>query len=192
MAKRIALLDPGYVLACVLGIGILSGCATATPYQPVAAASARREGGYLDWRLAGDRWQVTFAGNALTSRETVEGYLLYRAAELTLEQGGSLFEIVRHDLEHEIREELIGDPDYSPWWGYPGWRPGWRYYGRPYGWRSWYPGDGPFFDTQRYERFEARAEIVVHRGTAQAHRSDHRFDASEVIRRLESTIKRPK
>ncbi len=51
--------------------------------QPIASAS-RVEGGYTSAQLAPDRWQVTFSGNSLTSRETVEDYLLYRAAELTL------------------------------------------------------------------------------------------------------------
>ena len=44
-----------------------------------------------------DRWRVTFAGNSLTSRETVEAYLLFRASELSVQNGYDWFEIVdRH------------------------------------------------------------------------------------------------
>lgn len=168
----------------------LAGCATVTPYQPLAAAASRGEGGYADLELAPGRWQVRFAGNSLTSRETVEAYLLYRAAELTLEQHGTWFEIVRHDLEHEVRDVAV-DSGYDRWWGYPGWQPYWHYYGRPYGWRYWYPGGSPFFETERIERFEARAEIVIHTDARPAGRSDA-FDAAEVLARLGPSIGRPK
>lgn len=180
-------------LFCFMSVLALSACATATPYQPLASASSRSEGGYSDAQLAPGRWQVTFAGNSLTSRETVEGYLLYRAAELTLEQGGKSFEIVRRDIEHEIRDEIVSDPydRYDPWWGYPRWRPNWRYYGRPYGWQSWYPGSAPFFDTQRVERFEARTEILIHPDGKLADNTQI-FDAAEVLGRLGSSIQRPK
>lgn len=190
MVRSSSSLSPGVMLTCLFGAFALSACATATPYQPIASAS-RAEGGYTSVQLAPDRWQVTFSGNSLTSRETVEGYLLYRAAELTLEQGGSWFEIARHDLEHEIRETIVPDPGYDPWWGYPRWRPSWHYYGQPHGWRSWYPGAAPFFDTQRIERYEARAEIVIHHGP-QPRTGDQLFDAAEVVDRLGPTIKRPK
>lgn len=181
---------PGVALTCLFGVFLLSACATATPYQPIASAS-RAEGGYASSQIGADRWEVTFAGNSLTSRETVEGYLLYRAAELTLEQGGSWFEIVRRDLEHEIRETALPDAGYDPWWGYPRWRPSWHYYGRQFGWRSWYPGGVPFFDTERIERYEARAQIVIHRG-AEPSTDDQKFDAAQVIDRLGPTIKRPR
>lgn len=173
------------MLTAPLGTFALSACATTTPYQPIASALSA-EGGYVSTQIGFARWQVTFAGNSRTSRETVEGYLLYRAAELTIEQGGSWFEIARHDLD----DTVVQDPGYDPWWDYPRWRPSWHYYGRPYGWRSWHPGAAPFFDTQRIERYEARAEVVIHRDP-KPWAGDQIFDAVEVIARLGSTIKRP-
>lgn len=57
----------------------LAGCATLTPYQPL------KDGyGYSEQRLEADRYRVTVAGSSKTPRQTVENYLLYRAAELTL------------------------------------------------------------------------------------------------------------
>lgn len=172
----------------------LASCATApTPYQP--AGASRGEGGYSENRIAPDRWRVTFAGNALTSRETVEGYLLYRAAELTLAQGKDWFEIMDREVDREVRREVRPDPFYNPWWGYSYWRPYWRYYGRRSGWVSWYPywGD-PFWagrvEEQTVERYEATAEILMHQG--QVPPGNHRiFDAREVVARLEARIQRP-
>jgi len=59
----------------------LTACATPTPYQPNIRGQAA-SGGYSEVRIEPDRFRVNFAGNSLTSRETVEGYLLFRAAEL--------------------------------------------------------------------------------------------------------------
>ena len=52
-----------------------------------------------------DRWKVSFSGNSLTDRNTVETYLLYRAAELTDQQLQYAASDVLH--LHEIRERLI-------------------------------------------------------------------------------------
>lgn len=172
----------------------LAACSTATPYQPISSTRST-QGGYFEERIAPDYWRVTFAGNSLTSRETVEGYLLYRAAELTLQQGNDWFEVVGRETERNVRDEIRPSPLYSPWWGYSSWRPRWSYYYRPMGWRSWDPywGD-PFFydefDRRQIERYVASAEIEMHRGRPG---SEQRrvFDARDVISRLESQIKRP-
>ncbi|WP_305098504.1 CC0125/CC1285 family lipoprotein [Croceibacterium aestuarii] len=172
----------------------LSACATPTPYQPIAPA-AKTSGGYYEERLAADRWLVSFAGNRLTSRATVEGYLLFRAAELTQQQGYGWFEIVDREVEHEVQREVYPDARYDPWWGYPAWRPYWHYYEPRIGWRYWYPGYGDSLwsrpaEVQTVERFEAHAEIVMHRGRKPAS-STRAFHALEVIERLGPTIKRP-
>ena len=75
----------------------LSGCMTATPYQPAAASSSAT--GYSDQQIEADRFQVSFRGNSLTARETVERYLLFRAAELTVQNGFDHFILVSKDTE---------------------------------------------------------------------------------------------
>ena len=75
MARRSATLAAAIALAAAL-----TGCATPTPYQPNIPGQAV-SGGYSETKIESNRWRVTFAGNTLTSRETVEGYLLFRAAE---------------------------------------------------------------------------------------------------------------
>jgi len=53
---------------------VLASCATPTPYQPASGSGAFRTG-YWDEQIESDRFRVTFAGNSLTSRETVERFL---------------------------------------------------------------------------------------------------------------------
>lgn len=174
----------------------LAGCMTATPYQPLAHGHAG-QGGYSETRIEPDRWRVTFAGNAVTHRETVEGYLLYRAAELTLQNGYDWFSIVDRQTDREARTYVDPDPFYRPWYGtgFTYWRPAWRYRGRGFGWRSWDPFYGdPFFadttDVHTIENFEASAEIVTHKGAKPA--DDPRaFDAHAVAETLKPKILYP-
>jgi hypothetical protein len=181
-------------LAAALGLSIgLAGCGTATPYQPVARGNAT-SGGFTDQRLDADRFRVTFAGNTMTSRETVETYLLYRAAELTAASGYDWFEMADRHTDHD--RITYGDPD--PFYGRPGyaygyWRPAWRYHGGGYGWRGWDPfwGDPFWGDTyQTVDRYEASAEIIMHHG-AKPEGERRAFDAHEVMSNLGPKIVRP-
>jgi hypothetical protein len=63
----------------------LAACEMApTPYQPATASAP----GYSEMRIENDRYRVSFSGNSSTPRDVVETYMLYRAAELTLQSGG--------------------------------------------------------------------------------------------------------
>jgi hypothetical protein len=167
----------------------LAGCETATPYQPLKPGAAD-SGGYSEVKLEQDRWRVTFRGNSMTSRSTVETYLLYRAAELTVNQGYDWFETVERQTDKHTQTYV--DPT-GPY-GY-GWRPYWRYYGRGYGWRGWDPywGD-PFWadqvDVQTIERYETSAEIIMRHGPKPAD-DKHAFDARDVLSNLASKIVKP-
>jgi hypothetical protein len=174
---------------------VVAGCAgQPTPYQPMSSSS-RIAGGYSETRLAADHFRVSFVGNSFTSRERVEASLLYRAAELTLQEGYQWFLIEDREVEHQVERELRPDPLYRPWFydkfGY--WRPYWRYYGPRSGWRTWDPYFGdPFWadriDTRTIERFEVVAEIRMGRGEAPAG-NGKAFDAREVISRIGPQIR---
>ncbi|MEO8114247.1 MAG: hypothetical protein ABI655_07705 [Phenylobacterium sp.] len=181
-------------VALALAAG-LSACATPTPYQPNVRGQAT-SGGYSDMKIEANRWRVTFAGNSLTTRETVEGYLLYRAAELTQQNGYDWFRLADKEVNRDSRTYVEPDPFYRPWYGsYGFWRPSWRYYGGRYGWRTWDPFYGdPFWadrmDVRTIERFEATAEITMGRGAKPA--DDTRaFDARAVVENLGPRIQRP-
>ena len=173
----------------------LTGCTTATPYQPDIGGQ-RVAGGYSEQALSEGRYNVTFSGNSLTSRDRVECYLLYRAAELTLRDGYDWFIIVDRLTERDVRTYVDPDPFYDPWYGpgYSYWRPHWRYrHGG--GWRVWHPEWGsPFWsdsiDLRTIESFEAHAEIVMRRGPVPAG-EERAFDARRVIADLGPTIERP-
>jgi len=191
MTRRTASIVASLALA-----GLVSACATATPYQPNIPGQAV-SGGFSEQRLESDRFKVTFAGNSLTSRDTVEAYLLYRAAELTVQQGFDWFTIVERDVERDRRTYVERDPFYRPWYGpgYGYWRPYWRYYGGGFGWRTWDPywGD-PFWadrmDVRTVEKFEATAEIVMRKGPKPA--DDARaFDARGVMENIGPRVMRP-
>jgi hypothetical protein len=191
MAKRSAALALSVALAAAL-----AGCATPTPYQPNIPGQ-QTSGGYSEVRIEPNRWRVTFAGNSLTSRETVEGYLLFRAAELTTQQGFDWFSIVDRNTDRKTTTYVDPDPFYSPWYGpgYAYWRPSWRYWGGGPGWRTWNPyWGGPFWadsvDVRTVDKYEAAAEIYMGKGAKPA--DDPRaFDARQVIANLQPRIKYP-
>ncbi|HVY89226.1 MAG TPA: hypothetical protein VG942_10185, partial [Hyphomonadaceae bacterium] len=86
--------------ALAAGALALAACATPTPYQPLGAETGV-SGGYSSQRIASDRYRVRFSGNNLTSRQTVENYLLYRAAELTAQEGYDWFAMNDRDTERK-------------------------------------------------------------------------------------------
>lgn len=156
----------------------LAACQTGpTPYQP----GGRYDGGYTESRIENDRYRISFKGNSLTQRETVENYLLYRAAELTLQNGYDTFTIVNRDTDKDSRIRSSG--------GYFGSRWAYSYYVPRYGWvRGW----EPYWTPQTYEevtRYEAFAEVVMSRG--QKGSDPNAFDARQVSQNLAGQIQRP-
>jgi hypothetical protein len=181
-------------LSVVLATG-LAACATPTPYQPVVMGKASL-GGFSEQRVEANRFRVSFNGNSLTSRETVEGYLLFRAAELTTQNGYDWFTIVERDTDKKTRTYVEPDPFYRPWYGSYGlWRPSWRYYGGGFGWRGWDPFWGGAFlgdrvDVRTIEKYEASAEILMQKGT-KPEGDASAFDARAVTENLRPRIKYP-
>lgn len=172
-------------VAAALGAATaLAGCMGATPYQPATAAD--NQFGYASEQLAGDRYRVMFSGNDVTSRETVEEYLLYRAAELTQQNGYDGFYIVREDMDREV------DVDTVPT-AYPGWGPTWNYYGAGYGWNTYDPWLGSPYPAQRIttsDQYQASAVIEMYRGQPPSGVA-MTMDASDVLARLGSDVEMP-
>jgi hypothetical protein len=170
---------------------LLSACTTPTPYQPLARGS-QVSGGYSEQRIEENRFRVAFAGNSLTSRQRVENYLLYRAAELTLQAGYDGFTMVNRAVDPNVRTTVHRDPFFPGRWGY--WGPSWRYWHRGY-WNYWDPwGPDPFWgdtvDVRTVTRYEASAEIVMFRGRRPSDPAS--FDARQVVENLRPTIELPR
>lgn len=192
-------LGRGAVLAALASTTLLvSACATETPYRPATGHGFNRTG-YSERQIESNRYLVTFAGNSVTDRDTVERYLLFRAAELTLQNGYDYFVMVQRDTDRQAR--TYSTPGFGPRFGFGGyWGPSWSFYGRPYGWRRFgggfgYGGFGGFgwddFDVRTVDRYEASAEIVMRKG-APAGDNVRAFNAREVADRIGPTVVLPK
>jgi hypothetical protein len=161
----------------------LAACATQTPYQPAAPGSSSSYG-FQEQRIENNRLRITFRGNTLTDRETVETYLLYRAAEATVQSGFDYFIVSNRDTDEHTRLQGVGG--YRPRFAFDYW-----YFSPRRGWSPWYD---PFWsdpmDYREVSRYEAVAEIAMFSGAKPADNADA-FDAREVMRNLEGRIVRP-
>lgn len=181
---------PTRTAAFVLGLGLLAGCMEPTTYGP------RTEGqrtGYTDRALTQTRYRVTFTGNSATPRETVETYLLLRAAEVARAAGYDNFLFDTRNTRAHTTATVVPEP--GPWGGgWGGWGGG-RGFGYPgWGWRShWAVGFGyqPDIDIVTRTNFEAYAEIVL-LSPDQAAKEPRAVKASEVISRIGPDAAPPK
>jgi hypothetical protein len=74
----------------LVAVAALALAACATPYQKMGF-----RGGYEDTRVDETTFIVEFSGNAFVSRGTVDTYIHYRCAELTLEAGYDYFVVLK-------------------------------------------------------------------------------------------------
>jgi len=160
------------VLPLTLIAGLLAGCMAPSPYAP------RLEGqrtGYTDRALTQTRYRVTFTGNTVTPRETVESYLLLRAAEVTKAAGYTNFLFdTRNTRARTTYQAVPMAPPPDPWWGY---RRGFGYWGG-FG----FPYD-PSVDIVTRTNFQAYAEIVL-LTPEQAAKEPRSVNANDVIARI--------
>lgn len=150
-------------------IAVLAGCGTPTPYQPVTDGQ-----GYAEQALERDRYRVIFVGNDLTARETVENYLLYRAAEVTTANGYDHFVVVEKDTERNT----IYHSTFSSFSGSTG----------RHGGGSAFHGFGSGISWPS-DRYAAYANIVMRRGAKPAD-DPQAYDARAVLEWLAPTILR--
>ncbi|HEX4635085.1 MAG TPA: hypothetical protein VH189_02815 [Rhizomicrobium sp.] len=185
---RINPIFPGLtrVMPLALAAGLLAACMGPTPYQP------RLEGqqtGYTDHALTQNRYRVTFTGNSATPRETVESYLLLRAAEVTRAAGYNNFVFDTRNTKANRSYQTVPYGPPGPYWGggFGGWghRGGFGYWG---GWG--FPYD-PGVDVVVRTNYDAYAEIVM-LTPEQAAREPRSINASEVISHIGPEAAPPK
>ncbi len=153
----------------------LGACATQTPYQPSDGGY-----GYREQQIEEDRFRVTFAGNASTPRETVQNYLLYRAAELTIQNGFDHFTVVDRDVERSTRYYSQGYVDDFGYYDFP-YRRGHRRFYRP-----------GFYSSNAYpvSEYSSVADIVMAEGE-KPEDDVNAYDALDVLQRLQSLVRPP-
>ncbi len=164
-------------IAAIATVGLVTACAHPTPYQP--AASEQGEG-YTTQRIENNRFRISFRGNSVTSRQTVDTYMLYRCAEVTLENGYDYFVIVNKDVDKNTGYENYGDDLAWGWGGGWGWRHGW---GGPGPW-------GPSYDYSRpINTYDAIADIILYRGPKPAD-NPYAYNARDVMNAIGPTVMR--
>ena len=143
----------------------LGACATTTPYQPY-----RNGEGYSEQRIESNRYTVRFVGNEMTKRQTVENYLLYRAAELTLANGYDYFVVADQNTQSQTTYYQTFSGGFGRYW--------------------WGPRFGTEVITPEVE-YEAHMTILMFKGKKKP--ADlGAFDAHDVQANLEPLIVRPK
>ena len=193
---------------------ILAACATSTPYQE--ASKPGGFDGFSQTLIENNRARVTFGGNSLTERDTVENYLLFRAAEMAVERGYDTFTLTERDVEEKTRLQTTGSSFYDPYFGYSfynprfGWSPSLRYsrfggfgrrgfghgFGGGFGYNDYGFGGRGFgggaygYDVREITKYRASAEVIFGRGLKQPGQ-DNVFNAREVIENLGPTISYP-
>jgi hypothetical protein len=164
-------------IAALCGALMAAACATTGLYQ-----ARDGESGYAETRLTQSQWRVEFVGDDFTSRETVETYLLYRAAELTAASGFDWFAMPGRAVSEEV--EIIVEAERPQAYRARYWQPRWR-------------RRGHFFwsDLERAEparvwrsvHYSASADIVMGDGQPPV----GAFVARDTIARIEPSIIRP-
>ena len=164
---------------------ILLACSTPTPYQRVSAANPSA-GGYSEQQIETNRWKVTFSGNSLTSRDTVERYLLFRAAQLTTQQGYDWFEAADRSVHDNSHYYSDPDPFFADWGGAY-----WHMYRGNSFWGGGYWGSEGLasIDVEKVTSYDATVEVLMGHGSKPS--DPDAYTAQDVINHLQSSIHYP-
>jgi hypothetical protein len=149
--------------------------ADAPQAQPASATAAdqapevppAKPGVFTAQKKGATRYHLVVAGHAFTSRDAIEKYLLYRAAELALDQHDSWFTLVEARAKGDTAPASKPDPAgprFSFRMAY--WRPAWRFK-TGNAWQGWSPFSAasfPVSDPKSVTGFEVSADVVLHKG----------------------------
>ncbi|MEM9705134.1 MAG: hypothetical protein AAF850_03555 [Pseudomonadota bacterium] len=164
-------------ICAVAGLSLVAACTTITPYGPAPRPGAA---GYVDARLEQGKYRIAFEGNSSTDRATIENYVLYRAAELTIRDGYDYFIVVDQTADAERTFTTNGTAFGGGGFGRPGF-----FYGGAFG------GFGQTNAvTRERQRFIIGAIIESRRGDKPAD-NPRAYDARQVIDNLGPMILPP-
>ena len=177
----------------VVGLGVAVWAATAVPSFAAAAAASTpstlpappsdpppvptnppmvppAEPGVFKVEKRGAAHRLIVAGKKLTSRSDVEKYLAYRAAELTMEQGGTWFTFTELRGKGETADPAPKADPAAPRHSFRMryFRPVWRYkVAGSTEWKPWSPFSGTAWNAEEAKNitdFEVSADIVIRKG----------------------------
>jgi hypothetical protein len=192
-------------LMAVLGIaGVRAADAQSAPAQtaPVAAPAApvvsdAAPGVFTAQQRGPARFHLTVAGHAFTSRESIEKYLAYRAAKLTMDQHFSWFSFAESRAKGDTAPVPKPDPS-GPRYSFrlEFFRPVWRYRtAAAPAMQRWSPfSHAAFFadgaDPKSITQYEVSADIVLHKGMV-ADDNPLAFDGSALSQLLLNQVAPP-
>jgi hypothetical protein len=154
-----------------LALASIVACSTTTPYGPATDGQL----GYVTQKLEDQKYRITFEGNSSTERSTLENYVLYRAAEITLEEGFDHFVLIDQSVESESKFRSDLDT-YGP-----------GFIGR----RGFYYGTGYHNPTVRERKsYTAGAVFEARKGDKPAN-NENAYDARQIQQNLAAVIVRP-
>lgn len=181
MTHHKTLTRPSILIAAFLA---LAACATSTPYAPAAEGNGY---GFSEQRIESNRYRIMFRGNSSTTRETVETFLLFRAAELTVINGFDHFIVIENDTEVRSNySTTTTSPAFFGRYGGFGYGPyAFPYYA--YGWGWGFPQDS---FTREITRYSAVAFVTMHKGD-KPQDNPQAFDAREVVENLRPAVLGP-
>ena len=162
------------VFSCLISAFAVMACTSSTPYAPIDGRY-----GYSEQKIETNRYRVVFNGNSSTSREDVELFLLYRAAEITIAEGMDYFQVIEHETDTS-RSYRSTDPHIYGYYPYSVRRFPYYAHGYPWSYAS---------SLREVKRFEAHAFIVLQSGEKPTD-DPSAYAAEEVITNLESDIRR--
>jgi hypothetical protein len=123
------------------------------------------DGRFASTEVGAGRFELTYSGEQFGSRDTVESYLLYRAAVLARKNRATSFLLLYLPGEggpsvHPALPKRPSGPNYGHW------QPHWNYYVTGTGWQPWRPEWGAAFwadeiDLARVQSYEAHAIIEL-------------------------------
>jgi hypothetical protein len=163
----------GRLGAALLLLALTACTSTPTPYQATTNGF-----GFSDQQLESNRYRVSFSGNSATSRDAVQNYALYRAAELTLANGDDYFRVVNRSTDSS--SSGVGGPQVGVGVGSGG-----SGSGLGVGLSTFLGGAGGYGET-----YTVSLDILTFQGTKPADDQDA-YDAHELVRRLEPSIQPP-
>lgn len=170
--KRFSLsLAVSTVLSCYL-----VGCAT-FEYKPAEGNGP----GYRSQKISENKYVVTLKATEKTPKETVESFLLYRAAELTKAHGYDYFLV--KDKDRDVVKEIgpiktpvtQGNAPIGAFY-FP-------YFATGFPWTERAPASAPV-----ESQFEATAMISMHKGPVPQGKPISAFKAVEVLEKLKSKV----
>ena len=152
----------------------LVACESLSIYKPAKSVG---DTGFSEQKLTDDQYRVTFQGNANTSRSRVEDYLLFRAAELTLENDFNYFVVNEHNTDVDKDYLIRYTNSYGLYDHYHG-PIEFRFPYYAYGYKWGYPMQGSVREINRYS---AIAYIKMYSGAPETDADTLVFNAENVM-----------